>query len=309
MLLYEVDGRGRAILADLPPGIPLTVRVADELRFLGEETSFVLGPDERRELVLRIPPQDASCSGFVLDAGGAALEGAWVRLASEDGNGLRAVTDRDGYFCFPHLHRGRADLEAGFKGHVWLTMRDVELRPDAAPITLKLTKGYCVHVVVADESGRPITRAKVEAATEAEDSFYGVEVDDGRYRIKDAPDGELRVTADFAGRIYERRHPAREPECRITVPVHGSVRFVPEHIEPLESPPEVVFEPLTAAGARVTLKIALAPQSLRWADAVSPLLPGKYRWELRTQDDEPRVLRQGEVDIAAGVEARITSAR
>lgn len=183
---HEDHGRGRAIVTQ-------RAQHAHRVRIRLVPTNGGSSPDE-------------SIGGLVLDARGAAVEGAVVR-ASLQRRGLhpsgRAVSGPDGRFEIPGLDRGPHALRAAHPEHPDVVVGRIQA--GRADVELRFPDGLAIEGRVVDQEGQPIpafniavrrARGPLVRQTVAMTSGYDP---DGRFRVGGLGEGDFDLVATSRG--------------------------------------------------------------------------------------------------------------
>ncbi len=201
----ETDDDGRFVLDGLEPG-RFTLRVTAD----GFEQEDLAGLEavEGRTLddLLVVLQAGASVEGRVLGPDGAAVIGARVSLAGDEGGPgnfggtASATTDGDGYYRLDNLAAGAVSVQATCESYP-RAVRDAQLTAGANHVDLQFTGGQDVSGFVRDDTGAAVTRADVRLAT-GDRPFGGYTAqsgDDGAFRIAGIVDGDYQLTATRSG--------------------------------------------------------------------------------------------------------------
>lgn len=213
-------GDGTYLLSGLRPGLPLVLRAIDAAGSgLAEQAVSPLAEGEQRRIELRIDPAALrSVSGIVLDARGAPLPGAAVRIMRPGWKGTEgARTGDDGAFRL-RTASDRATLVVQHGQHAPLVASD--LAAGEEPHLLRLASGATLTVEVVDSIGRPFQPRFVGAEVAGGALvIHGEATGQGTYVLRHLPEEELTLAAHVgAHRIERRLDPAALPVARIEVP-------------------------------------------------------------------------------------------
>ena len=323
------DLAGQFRFAHLPAGAyRLLIEAAG---FPAAEKAPVSAPSDGG--AVRVDGEGRSIVGRVI-AAGAAVAGARVLLAPDEGGPLReTVTRAGGGFAFGGLGAGRYAVRALTGDAASPPVRAIEAGdgPASAPVGLELSRGRAVAGRVADDSGAALADVpvRIESGGEApgEDPLPTLVTSDraGKFTALVVPGG-YRLSASRAGHVL-RRAPAVDARGtgapvevvlelvrgarvfgKVLDPRGGAaagarVRCLASAIEdltvqtgPLPLAAEAAALPSGAGRALGTTRGTVADRDGRFA--VDDLIPGRYRVEVAHGGAEP--LRSDEFVLAPG---------
>jgi Carboxypeptidase regulatory-like domain len=220
------EGRGAVAAADgtfsidmLPAG-PLRVRVRhpDYPMVELDATATAGGKTTAR---LKLPLGGAVEGALLDDHSGEPLGGLTIEAVGPRGVTAEATTETNGYWRLGPLVPGRWRLAVKTPGYLPLS-RELDVPSSRTPgavsvrdIRLELRRGALVGGTVRDERGNrlPGVKVTVQAADGTGPSAEGYTDAQGEFRIRDAPTGELSVTAtrnDARGSIRATVRPGDE---------------------------------------------------------------------------------------------------
>lgn len=208
----------------------LSVKVVDALRQALVSTPLApLGSSERREVELKLPASLKSLRGRVVDPDGRSVAGAEVSARVGSGESAQTRTDSAGRFLMESLSTGELALTVEtphFAPH--FTPR-VALRDATTELEIRLQRGRIIVVEIVDESGAPLTAARVLASTPDDAHQWNAGPQSpGRYQFRPLPTEPLKITAYAHSRVYTREIGDHDESVRFVLPAPGelTVRLV-----------------------------------------------------------------------------------
>ena len=218
LLMRATDAPPREAAPDAPRAVP-------------PEPSSDRPPERRRAAVPAVGGGDVETaesarSSLVVQvvraADGSAIAGAEVVLGGDDGE-VRALTGPDGCAAFPGVGAGFHRVRAFADGH----QRVVRDHEGATPLTLELEVGVAFDVLVLeDRDGSAVAGAEVvveeggsldgyASITSGPPREAGRTDDDGRFRVRGVPEGELSTVVVRADGATESRVTLRPADGRV----------------------------------------------------------------------------------------------
>lgn len=315
-LLVTADD-GAIEVQDLSQGVALTVEAVDALQRAWVEARVEgLGPEEQRELTLRIPPVGPRVRGRCTDVAGAPVANARVILQVDDS--LEEVgCEPDGSFTGPELAPGDIHVYAGATGFVMT--EKVLVDPARGAVMLTLGRGRRVQVELRDAGGREVQVGELRLRDPNSDRVWPGSVPRAAEHIfHDVPTASLEVEFEWFSRRTTARVDADQERVTLTVDVLGSLVIA---VDPsIPEPEEWLNLRLTAldgpaAGAElVTYTPTLTgPASVERTRNIE-LWPGRYEVQLLEFRYDARrrplpavpYLHPVHVEVRAGEETRVT---
>ena len=214
---FCTDDAGAVDLQSLVPGVAFDVSLRDDLETVVLEQSVApLGPQEERELVLRLPSAPRTLAGIVEDPAGRPIEAAQVRLVS----GSHAVvrpTDPAGRFRIERLFISQADLEVERRGYLKARLQRVPIQEgDELRVVLEPTRDVTVRVL--DDLGNELQSGRLTATSpDGDREWQDDSMEDGYRHLLDLPFEELDVRLDLAGKEFHANLGARQLELSFFV--------------------------------------------------------------------------------------------
>ena len=184
---------------EMLPGGPLRVRVTHPDYPRAElDATAVVGDRTRARLRL---PLGGRVEGAVLDTGGAPLAGITISGTGPAAATAETTSGKDGRWKLGPLVPGRWKLGVKLPGYL-PNERTVEVPAARAPgdtsvhdVRLDLERGALLGGTVRDDRGRRVAGAKVTIQLDDGPSAAGTTDSAGEFRIRDAPTGDVTITA------------------------------------------------------------------------------------------------------------------
>ena len=219
------DDKGVVELQGLTTKGALSVQAVDALgQPLVSAPLAPLGVSERRELELKLPGALKSLRGRVLDPDGRSVAGADVYARVASSGTARARTDSAGRFLLESLSTDELALTVEtphFAPHI---LPRVALRDATTELEIRLERGRIIVVEFVDESGAPLTAARVRASTPNDTHQWNAGLQSpGRYQFRPLPTEPLKITAHVLSRDHKREIGDHEERVRFVFPVPGQL--------------------------------------------------------------------------------------
>ncbi|MGN6108994.1 MAG: carboxypeptidase regulatory-like domain-containing protein, partial [Kofleriaceae bacterium] len=202
------EGRHAVVSADgtfsidqLPEG-PLRVRIRHP-DYPTTELAAEASTGGRERVRLRLALGGAA-EGVLLDGGGAPLAGVAITAEGPGRAGAEATTDKGGMWRLGPLRPGRWKVRVKLPGYLPL-VRELDVAAASSPgatsvrdIRLDLARGALVGGTVRDARGQRVVNARVsiQPADGEGPVVEGLTDGEGEFRIRDAPTGELSISAE-----------------------------------------------------------------------------------------------------------------
>lgn len=219
------DDKGVVELQGLTTKGTLSVKVVDALRQALVSTPLApFGTSERRELELKLPGALKALRGRVLDPDGGLVAGAEVSASVGTSESAQTRTDSAGRFSLESLSADELELKVEaphFAPHI---LPRVALRDAATELEIRLERGRVIVVEIVDESGAPLTAARVRASTPDDaHQWYAGPQSPGRYQFRPLPTEPLKITANVHSRDHKREIGDHEESVRFVLPAPGQL--------------------------------------------------------------------------------------
>lgn len=219
------DDKGVVELQGLTTKGVLSVKAVDALgQPLVSAPLAPFGVSERRELELKLPGALKSLRGRVLDPDGRAVAGADVRASVGTSEAAQTRTDSAGRFSLASLSADELELKVEsphFAPHI---LPRVALRDATTELEIRLERGRIIVVEIADESGAPLSAARVLASTpDGEHQWSASPQALGRYQFQPLPTEPLKITAHVLSRDHKREIGDHEESVRFVLPAPGQL--------------------------------------------------------------------------------------
>jgi len=224
-LEVTANAEGVVELQGLTTSGVLSVKVVDALRNALVSTPLApLGVSERREVELKLPASLKSLRGRVVDPDGRSVAGAEVSARVGSGESAQTRTDSAGSFLLESLSTEELELTVEtphFAPHI---LPRVVLRDAATDLEIRLERGRIIVVEFVDESGAPLTAARVRASTPDDTHQWNAGLQSpGRYQFRPLPTEPLKITAHVLSRDHKREIGDHEERVRFVFPVPGQL--------------------------------------------------------------------------------------
>jgi protocatechuate 3,4-dioxygenase beta subunit len=154
-------GNGAFLLRPIPAGVHV-LQVSSWQLAPYTSPPFTLAPGERADLGEIRLDAGVELTGRVLDAAGAPIPGAKVRVGEISGGVYRlSEVAAAGMFRLVHMALGRTTLVVTAPEFAPATI-EADVAADAAPLVIRLPRGGVVHATVVDAAGDPVVGATVD---------------------------------------------------------------------------------------------------------------------------------------------------
>jgi len=138
--LFVTDDHGLVELQSVRPEIPLELVLEDSVQGVAHRESIApMGLDPQREVPIRLTAERFSFDVRVVDADGAPIRAATVRLIGP-GSGAADRASEDGIATIPDLFRGAATLRVEHEDFQTFEIPRVDLAAGAAPLQVVLER-------------------------------------------------------------------------------------------------------------------------------------------------------------------------
>jgi hypothetical protein len=221
--LLQTADDGATEIQEVMPGVELSAQILDPIgRPWIEERIAGLGPDELREVALRLPPIGARLRGRCTDANGGAIVGASVWIDHESG-GLRIGCTPDGSFESPPLAPGLVRISGSCTGYA--TAGPLEVDSGDSDVRLELEPGRAVRVELRDALGQEIHVGELKVRRPGTERIWSgtTSRDDALYTFRDLPMEPMEVVFEWFGRSAIARIGADQERASLVVDALGSV--------------------------------------------------------------------------------------
>jgi hypothetical protein len=223
--VFRPDASGNLVLEGLDPSTAIAFHVQDALGTrIHEVTLEPLGKEGHRHVDVSLVGRAHELVVTVRDPQGKPFFGVEVRVSTREGT-VRKFTATNGKVHFPMMCAEKVDIEVETPGYAKVRRHAFPLVRPVETVGFELERGLKLTVEVVDAKSRPVDGATLTvSSSEPGMSWTPWTRGEGKFEVADLPAvGEVLLTLELGGRIYQQRHEPRIPLARFSVPVHGRV--------------------------------------------------------------------------------------